>query len=618
MVVEALRNAGNSHKETPLGRLTQILVAACNRPDLLPLANGGAATMEGSQPNGSGLVASSPAAGTAMGSGNGDPDAALMVILNDVLQRYQFQNEPLFAGLKPLQPEAKSLLGVNRRLRCPLDTADQLWLNRHLLEAALHEATGRPCLRRLDSGLDGILVSDVGKPFRVEANRRAGGLIRTALRSTDILMDRVWQLEMETFQDTPGFVFAPVTDVVETTEDPTAPHPEVQRQAAKMRTDLDRFSSDEISSLVRHGYCVGRKSCRSRPDLFGSDLPETPPWDPIRGLRESRSHTVKSGQTQVLPGKSTANDGTLAATTTEARRLQPSAVRRIWSTLLDYRDWTSYVYVPLLIPIFVLLPYFAYRLYQRSHQIDVLMDSISQGSPDLEHMSLLLDGPEKPWIGVTPEEVHNLDATDFKGFEIYQDSRLLDLRKWNPSTASKSDTAAAVYGYRRLKILKQPDNVTNNLLRIRLLPTSPLAQVRFPSQTLQPKLLQSDVERSAAGEKTCLWEASVDFHKVPAGDFVDVIYEHLSPGEFLLSGDGFTSLAFDVQADTAEMTRWLMLPHGKEYRSFRTIRYPIGKPEKAEDVKVVTEYLAQDYTILAYKLLSVKAGYTYEVTWYYK
>ena len=39
-------------------------------------------------------------------------------------------------------------------------------------------------------------------------------------------------------------------------------HPEIQRQTAHIRTDLDRFSSLEISSLVRHGYCVGRKACR--------------------------------------------------------------------------------------------------------------------------------------------------------------------------------------------------------------------------------------------------------------------------------------------------------------------------------------------------------------------
>jgi hypothetical protein len=31
--------------------------------------------------------------------------------------------------------------------------------------------------------------------------------------------------------------------------------------------------------------------------------------------------------------------------------LQASAIRRIWGTLLDWRDWTSYVYVPIIVPI---------------------------------------------------------------------------------------------------------------------------------------------------------------------------------------------------------------------------------------------------------------------------
>jgi hypothetical protein len=222
------------------------------------------------------------------------------------------------------------------------------------------------------------------------------------------------------------------------------------------------------------------------------------------------------------------------------------------------------------------------------------------------------------WTGTTPEEVRNLDEPNFKGFDVLQDSRVLDLRRWNPNAAGKDDASSNVYGYRRLKVLKQPESAGNNLLRIRLLPTSPLAQIRFPPQRLQPKLLRGNVERAASGEKVCRWEASVDFQKVPAGDSVDLIYEHLSPGEFLQAGDGSTTLAFEVQAATAEMTRWLLLPEGKQYRSFRMIRYQTGNPEKAEAVKVVTEYLADDFTILAYKLLSVKAGYTYEVTWYYK
>ena len=111
-------------------------------------------------------------------------------------------------------------------------------------------------------------------------------------------MDRVWQLETETFQDSPSFVFAPITEVVEPSEDPTALHPEIQRQAVNVRTDFDRFSPLEVSSLVRHGYCVGRKACRSHPDLFGTELPLGPPWDPGAGSRATQPPTAVA-----LPGR---------------------------------------------------------------------------------------------------------------------------------------------------------------------------------------------------------------------------------------------------------------------------------------------------------------------------
>jgi hypothetical protein len=48
------------------------------------------------------------------------------------------------------------------------------------------------------------------------------------------------------------------------------------------------------------------------------------------------------------------------------------------------------------------------------------------------------------------------------------------------------------------------------------------------------------------------------------------------------------------------------------------IRYKFGKPETAENVNLVTEYLANDFTILAFKLLALKAGYTYEISWSYR
>src|SRR5205814_1650915 len=178
------------------------------------------------------------------------------------------------------------------------------------------------------------------------------------------------------------------------------------------------------------------------------------------------------------------------------------------------------LYVPLLVPILVLLPYFVVKYYQRSERISELVESLSQGSPDMKQMSLLLEGPMTPWTGEAAEDVPRLDEPDLEGFEILQDSRVLDFRKWTPGSSGPGAPSALVYGYRRLKILRRPENTENTTFRMRLLPTSPLAEVRFPPQQLKPRLRKSRVEGGVSGEKACLWEASADLGGVPAGDYV--------------------------------------------------------------------------------------------------
>ena len=456
--------------------------------------------------------------------------------------------------------------------------------------------------------LDGVLVSDVGKPIAVQSGqKRTLGLIRTSLRSSDILMDRVWQLETEKFKDAPGFIFARAVDVVELEEDPTALHPEIQRQVPNIRTDLDRYSDLEISSLVRHGYCVGRKVCRTRSDLFGTELPTTAPWDPCPEARIA------------APANAVALQGSHQAATTatsDARSLQRSAIRRIWTTLLDYRDWVSYLYVPILIPILTILPYVTYKSYQTSYRVNQIVKSLAQSSRDLEQMSLLMEGPIPPWTGDISEEIRANAKPNPKGFTILQDSRIIDLRNWKPAKAHATDSY--LYGYRRLKVLKQPENTTNNLFAVGVLAVSPKTQVRFPAQQLTPTLHSRAFESTVEGEKRTHWEVHADFKKVPPGDFVDVIYEHLSPGLFVQEQSGSAVLTFDVEYETVELNRWLLLPEGKEFHDYRLIRYETGKPEMSEEVSVVTRYLAEDNTILAFKLLALKPGFTYELTWYYR
>jgi len=584
----ALAAASTSGEETPLRRLAQVLVAPAGQPTPLLLAGGGAAA----EP-----LALAPPAGA------GDGRERLLSGLSDLLLHYQFHREPLFAALKLEDTHAQALLHRSRSNGRTLDIGDQAWMNRHLLEAAFHLATGIPCFRRLNSGLDGVLVSDVGKSFEVQGNGRAGGLIRTAVRATDILMDRVWQLEKETFGETPGFTFAPITGIIDPADDPTALPPEVQRQAANIRTDLDRFSPLEISSLVRHGYCVGRQACRSRPELFGANLPADTSWDPAPAPPSVPAPSHRSTLSRV-PTRATV----------EARTLQASALRRIWSTLLDYRDWVSYIYVPLLVPILVVMPYLAVKSYQRSHRMKVLIESLAGSGPELEEMTRLLDrGPEPPWVGVEPEEVGRLDVPDFKGFEVLEDSCIIDLRAWGP--ARKGEAGARTMVMRHLRVHKLTEHHGTDPFRIPLLSSSPRVAVRFPPQQLDASLRVSR-ERGSAGNKRSAWEVVFDFGKVPPGEVVDLVYNCLI---FRGEEDGeMRALHFPVQVATAELKLWMLMPEGKEYQQFGLIRYRTDQPGSIEAVKLAAEYLAEDATILALKVLALNPGYTYELRWKYK
>ena len=58
-----------------------------------------------------------------------------------------------------------------------------------------------------------VFVSDAGKPFQILGNAPLG-FIAQSIRASDILWDRVWQLERENFGDQNGFFFAPVTRVI--------------------------------------------------------------------------------------------------------------------------------------------------------------------------------------------------------------------------------------------------------------------------------------------------------------------------------------------------------------------------------------------------------------------
>lgn len=593
--LEALREATLSEGDSPLRRLTLLLEKAGQSPADTPLNQLASALEEVmSRPE----EARDPACSAGL--------ERILASLWHVMCHYQFQHEAGFAGLTPDDGSADELLRTSRLGAQELNSGDQLWLNRHLLEEAFRQATGRRCFRRLQGGLDGVIVSDVGRQIKV-VRGHGGGLIRTALRASDILMDRVWQLENETFAGPGGFLFARITDVVEPEEDPTAPHPEIQRQTANIRTDLDCFDSLEVSSLVRHGYCVARKVCRGRPDLFGDALPASPPWEPIPERRQPAGDGGRGeGAVAVTRG---ATD-----TTAESRKLQGSSGRRFWSSLFDRRDWVTYLYVPILVPIMMLIPYFSFQYYKRMVRLNTLTLSFAQGSPELGRLGDLLDeGPPRPWAGVTVEESDDASAPDLSGFRVLSDSRITDLRAWKPeSTGTAGDSR--IYVYRRLLVVKVPENKSQHVFRQRLILSGVEGQVRFPPQELEARVVKAPLGEDGRYR----WDVVFDFGKVPAGKPIELLAEIQSPGLFMHGTKSTSRMAFAIEAETSELLQWVLLPEGRAYKKYRYLYYEHDRPETAKERVFTTQYLSKDSTVLAFKILSLDPGYDHEILWEYQ
>jgi hypothetical protein len=507
--------------------------------------------------------------------------------------------EPAFADLAPPDPAALPVLQAAKLHDGNIDAGTLLWINRQLVEAAFRKATGRPCFRSLNACFDAVLVSDAGKQFKISADSRAGGLIATALRSTDIIMDRVWQLEVNTFAGTPGFVFAPINKVVEHAEDPTALHPEVQRMVVDIRTDMDRFSPLEISSLICHGYCVGRSVCRSRPDLFGTAIPTEKPWDPLASDSDKTSEPLATDALMSPVGSAEAE---------ESRRLQQSADRRIWSRLLDYRDWVSYIYVPLLVPILIVLPYFIMKWYREAHIDRQLVESLAQSNRDYAFMrKLLQEEPRPPFEGMRPQEVRELTPVDYKGFEVIADMRVFDFRPWKPSTGHASDERSWAHGYRRVRVQKLEPNAN----RFVMLGRTKSAQMEVRSLTdrvpMKLRLLRNTAQK--AETPLHVYEIEFDLSKVPVRTVVDLAFEYSDREP---RPANWQALDFYVDTDTALLSLWLLMPYDLPVKNFDVYRFSSGKDPVPETIAPSQQITLMNGRIAAFSVASAKPGFIYE------
>lgn len=513
-----------------------------------------------------------------------------------------------FDNLKLVDEKAGDLYHMARRGR-NLEPGDHLWLNRYLINATFADAGQGDLLVSTQATFDSVIVSDAGKQFSVSRRTKGGGLLGTAMRASDILMNRVWELECDHFRSESDFVFAPMSLTVHHAEDPTAPHPEIQHQVASTRTDLDRFSDLEISGLVRHGYCVMRKVCRSRPDLFGDDSPSEPPWDP----------------TSISKTTSSSSDDAPNPVTAQARELQNSSQRRVLSRLLSWRDWPTYVFVPLLILLLIGTPYYAYQQYKLAHRSELIVDAITFSNPDFQLVLQLARQNPVPgnWEPLIATEVDQLEPTNLGGFRLITDTRILDARAFVPNSTSPLNR---IVSYRRMLVRRITDGdvdgdgdqdvaPSQEVGRLRLQQFNPTSDVSFRSTAsdLNP-VLRKTAQTLPNGERGFLYEAAFDLTTVPSGEDFDIGFESTSSG---VQGRRERSqrLTFPIVAPTDVATMWVLLPPGRPYTNVELVGYQQFDTSTVRSVEPTYRFEMADGSLFGWMLVAPRDGHMYECRW---
>ena len=449
------------------------------------------------------------------------------------------------------------------------------------------------------TSLERVLVSDAGKPFQILGGSSLG-FVAQSIRATDILWDRVWQLERENFGTGSAFHFVPAASIVPREEDPHALHPVIQAEVASIRTDLDRFSDLEVDALVGHGYQVARSVHRRLGDATLPAVHEGEVWTP----RPGGARLLGDGP----PPSRTAREAGTSPTARVAADLRRSGRRRVWSTLFDPADWPSWIYVALALLLFVWLPLRFWRLHRHERMLTGIIDSIAQGDPDIRLvLDLVENDPLASWAPVPIGRAETLPEARFDGIDILARSRIVDLREAWVGAGARQGTGLVQIRDRLTVRVKEGATDPG----ITLLTTKVIADPRYRQPRTQPPVRIVRVDGEVDGEAAPRYALSCDLAAAPRGQPVTievalaVRYPKLDPGR----------MPFLLDHPTDLLTVWMLFPEDHPYHTYKLERHPAAAPASVEPLEARYTIDHPYGTLIGWSVIRPDPQTVYECRW---
>ncbi len=433
-------------------------------------------------------------------------------------------------------------------------------------------------LALLDRDLDCVIVSDAGRSFVDPGETSEFGLLRTALRATDLMMFRIRKMELENARARGGqkYRIISISDTVEQSKDPAASPEAVQSQLERLRTDLDPFSSLEAEELIRHGFCLARVEVSDLVGGAGSASLEG--WLPKREKPSARD------QNKI------------------ARRLQGGARRKL--RLFALSDWVSWLHVAIGLGVVALaISYLPSTINKTQRMYDYVRAYrlVSAAAPAWESRSLTA-------VTIVPV----LTRPNNAGFRIVSEHRVWDLRRL--ALDPNSHSTLGVLGrslLTRTALLVRTDS-RENIYRYWYQTSSEYFNAWSVNNSYPVSLLSKE-EKTVTGLAILKpWQVNVDVSSVPLNQEFLLAVQSETEGAFKTRDHWWTAMAVTDTVGSASMR--ILFPRELPYRSAVFLMYPNDLPSEARAFEGIM-LKGWNQTELLWEIDDPKQGYTYKVQW---
>jgi len=286
-------------------------------------------------------------------------------------------------------------------------------------------------------------------------------------------------------------------------------------------------------------------------------LPDGPPWAPTGASQATTQTDARS--TDAGPA------------TKLARLLRKSSRRRVLSTLFDWRDWPSYLFLAIALLLFLYLPLQVYQLYRKSQTQAGIIASIASGEPDIRRIiELGTSNPMADWVSEEIGEKAERTDVSYEGVEFISHSRIYDLRHWDPDSESVNRQGHVYIRDRiELKLLEsyRGDRHVTISVPIRM----ENVEFRQPNEGIQGIISRVTRPTNGQGLSPTIYELDYDLSQALPEEPVTIEVE-------LIGNVPKTVRApFVTHAKTDVISVWLLFPADRPYRTYSLVSYPVDR-----------------------------------------